>query len=518
MAAVFVCYYLIPKNRQWYLLLLASYIFYAFASPIFLVFLIAVTLLTYCGAILMASNFQKMTYFLENNGKNISKEEKKQYKLHNQKCQKRILAFVTVALLCMLLIFKYATFFLKNVSFFMGVLGVANQELTLNIIMPLGLSFYMFQGLGYCIDVYREMVQPERNFLKYALFISYFPQLLQGPIGDYNRLSPQLFIGHDFSYEETKFGLQRVAWGFFKKLVIANQISLIIDTVWAEYNQHVGFCFWIFVLVLYAFQLYADFSGYMDIALGCSQMLGIQLDENFDLPYFSKSIAEFWRRWHISLGAWFKNYVFYSVLRSKWCDEIRKKNKKTHPYISNTLPNVIALVVVWCLIGLWHGADWSYVVYGMYHGFFIVASTVLAPVYSWLEKRYEGIITNKVYSLFQVFRTFGIVTIGYLIFRPANLSVSFEIVGLMLSKLGYSEMKGLIWQNQASFVKIAFGISALAIVDAWHFYNQDNLLRRKIANSSFFIRWGLYISLLLCIIYFGAYGTESLNQFAYFVF
>ena len=330
MAVIFVMYYAMPKSKQWWLLLIASYIFYAFASPVYLIFLFATTGITYCGGRLLELNYSLRDEYLRARKPELSKEEKKCYKAKIASEQKIVLATVIVLLLLMLGIFKYATFVLNNFSGLLGVFGLDVNNLTLKIILPVGLSFYIFQSLGYCIDVYREMVKAERNFFRYALYVSFFPQILQGPIGDYNRLAQQLYMEHEFIYKNAKYGIQRITWGFFKKLVIANQISLVIDNIWASYDSYSGLVFWMFVLTMYSFQLYADFSGYMDIAIGCSQMLGITLDENFDTPYFSKSIVEFWRKWHITLGAWFKNYVFYSILRTNWCNYIRKKYKKTN--------------------------------------------------------------------------------------------------------------------------------------------------------------------------------------------
>ncbi len=518
MAIVFGLYYVIPKNKQWPLLLIASYVFYAFTSPIYLVFLIITTAVTYFSGLLMDRNYIKQQIYLNNEGKELSKEEKKVYKTRIQRRQRKIITLTIVILLLMLGIFKYATFVLNNLSGLLGVFGVETDNITLNIILPIGLSFYVFQSLGYCIDVYREMVVAEHDFFKHALYVSFFPQLLQGPIGDYNRLAPQLFKVHEFSDINAKYGLQRIAWGFFKKLVIANQIALIIDIVWNNYKPYSGFIFWLFVLVLYAFQLYSDFSGYMDIAIGCGQILGITLDENFDTPYLTKSIAEFWRKWHITLGAWFKNYVFYSILRTKWCDGIRKRNKKLHPYISNTVPNVIALLIVWILIGLWHGADWSYVVYGLYHGFFIILSTVLSPIYAKIDERFPGKRTNKIYGLFQITRTFVLVTIGYIIFRPADLGVTRGILKQMFSHFGINSTLSFIHLNLKAFLEIFVGILALVFVDLWHYKNENSSMRKEICSLEKWKRWTIYILLLLLIIFLGAYGKSVLNQFAYFRF
>lgn len=518
MTAVFILYYAVPRNKQWCFLLLASYVFYAFASPLYLIFLFFTTAVTYLGSRVLDRNYINQDAYLKKEGKDLSKEGKKAYKTRMQRKQREIIVSVTVILLLMLGVFKYANFAYRNFSSLLGIFGVKTNDTALNIILPVGLSFYIFQSLGYCIDVYREMVAAEYNFFRYALYVSFFPQLLQGPIGDYRRLAPQLFREHEFSYTNAKYGLQRVAWGFFKKLVIANHISLIIDGVWSSCESYNGFLFWMFVLILYSFQLYADFSGYMDIAVGCAQMLGITLDENFKNPYLSKSIAEFWRKWHITLGAWFKNYVFYPILRTDWCNGIRKKYKKTHPYISKTVPDVIALLIVWTLIGLWHGADWSYVVYGLFHGSFIILSVILEPVYIKIDERFPGRKTSKIYSLFQIARTFIIVTFGYAIFRPADLSVTGGILHQMFSGTGFHDLLYLGGYNFKEFIEIFIGMSALLFVDVWHYNSDGQMLRDRISKMSSFGRWLVYITLLLLIIIIGAYGKSELNQFAYFRF
>ena len=261
MVVVFTLYYIIPKGRQWQLLLLASYVFYGVASPVFLLFLVFTTTVTYLGGVKLGNNISKRQEYLQGEGIALSREEKKTYRISFQKNQKRVLIIVITVLILMLAYFKYATFILDNFSLLIGIFGIKAKNTTLNIILPVGLSFYIFQSIGYCIDVYREMVEPEYNFLKYALYISFFPQILSGPIADYNRLAPQLFSHHSFSYNNAKYGLQRISWGFFKKLVVSNHIVLVIDGIWSSYESYSGFLFWEFIAILYAFQLYADFSG-----------------------------------------------------------------------------------------------------------------------------------------------------------------------------------------------------------------------------------------------------------------
>ena len=329
MMVVFTLYYIIPKKKQWVLLLIASYIFYFNASYIFPLVLLAVTVVTYLFAVTVDKSYEARDEYL-GRMKHFSREERERYRESVSQKLKPLFIILLFLLILTLCIFKYADFIFNNVLDVSAFLDntTVREKVSLNIIMPLGISFYMFQSLGYCIDVYTEAAKAERNFFKHALFVSFFPTLLQGPIERYEHLSAQLFSGVTFSYQNAKYGIQRAAWGFFKKLVIANQISVITDDIWANYSNYNGLIFWIFMLVLYAIWIYADFSGYMDIAIGCAEMLGIKLVENFETPYFSKSIAEFWRKWHITLGVWFKNYVFYPMLRIKFCEGFRKNIEK----------------------------------------------------------------------------------------------------------------------------------------------------------------------------------------------
>ncbi len=491
MGIVFCLNYTLPKKIQWKLLLVASYIFYACASPLYLIFLLTTTFVTFFGSRLI-----------------------EKYRNHSR----LIITITSIIVIGMIVVFKYTTFLFQNISLLLGVFGIQANVPTFHLILPIGLSFYVFQSLGYCIDVYRETVIAEKNFFRYALYVSYFPQLLQGPIGDYSRLLPQLFEEHVFSYKDSVYGLQRASWGFFKKLVIANQISLVIDSVWLDSGDFSGFLFWFFVLCLYSIQLYADFSGYMDIAIGCSQMLGITLDENFETPYFSKSIAEFWRKWHITLGTWFKNYVFYPLLRSKALFAMRKKWRKTHPYLANSLPNIIALLIVWLLIGLWHGADWSYVFYGLFHGFFIITSVAFTPLYTSFNKRFPKLESNKVYSFFQIIRTFLIVTFGYVIFRPENLGITKGIVKGIITRVGFSSLMYFVASHFKELFVAFIGFIILFFVDIYHSKQRTKTIRELISDQKTIIRWVIYIIFICSILVFGVYGKSELNQFAYFRF
>lgn len=515
-AVVFFAYYAIPKRFQWWLLLAASIFFYGFSSPYYLFFLLATIVVTYLGAVGMDRSLRIQKDYIKSRGKEWSREEKKTYKSGMERKRRWMAIGVIVGLIGMLGTFKYAQFLVDNVVWLGGLIGWHPISPALNFILPIGLSFYVFQSLGYCIDVYREEMPAERNFFRHALYVSFFPQIMQGPIGNYGRLAPQLFSPKSFDYQQSVFGLQRVVWGFFKKFMIANLIADRINPCWTHVSDYPGLICWAAILFLYAIQLYADFSGYMDIACGCSQMLGIKLDENFESPYFTKSIAEFWRKWHITLGAWFKDYVFYPILRSEWNTNIRKRFASSK-YLSNTASTVVGLLIIWMAIGLWHGADWSYVVYGLYHGFFVILAVVLSPVYDRLHALAPRFFGSRAYAAFQILRTFVIVTIGYAIFKPANLGNTVELIQQCLTGNESAGIYKLQYTLHHSFIKVFVWMALLMLVDAVHCYKPVGYIREKVSNLPLLVRWGGYLAVLWAIIFFGLYGS-GFDQFEYFKF
>lgn len=369
--------------------------------------------------------------------------------------------------------------------------------------------------MAYVIDVQRDEVPAERNFLKHALYVSYFPQIMQGPIGNYGRLSRQLFKEHLFDYEQAVFGIHRIAWGFFKKVMIANMIADRLNPVWTNIADYPGLICWAAFLFLYAIQLYADFSGYMDIACGCSQMLGIKLDENFNCPYFAKSVSEFWRRWHMSLSSWFKDYLFYPVLRSDWNTKVRKTF--ANKYLASVVPTSIALAVVWVATGLWHGASWGYVVWGVYYGAFMVLGIVLAPMYDWFHSAFPFLQKNRGYILFQMLRTFLIVVIGYSIFKPADLHATVQIWKQMLLGLDCGGVYQIQYTLHHSFIKVFGWMALMFAVDVIHYKHEKGTIRLAVRKLPLVVRWGIYLTGLWLMIFYGLYGS-GFDQFEYFKF
>ena len=521
-ALVFIFYYSVMKKCQWKWLLLSSYVFYMAASPIYVIFLLASTVVTYSSARLIDDNNSNLSGYLKENKNNLTKEEKKKIKGKVERQNRAILTVSIIITLGMLIILKYSVFIVDNFILFAGVFGKEFQSPTWNIILPVGLSFYTFQTLGYCVDVFRGMYRSQNNFFKYALFVSYFPQILQGPIGNYGELEKELYSRKEFEYERICKGVIRAAWGFFKKMVIADNIAIIINPVFDSVDGYYGITV-IFALVMYAIQLYADFSGFMDIALGASEMLGIKLGENFDTPYFSKSIPEFWRRWHISLGSWFRNYVFYSVLRGRKCEKIRKKYKKLGKTDkANNITTAIALSAVWLTTGIWHGANWSFIAWGVYYGVIIIFSTVFFK-----KSKNDNAQSDKTQSedcteivnrqfrfvdLFRILRTFSIVVVGYSIFRPENLMTTGKLWINAFSGIGIDSLKILLTGKKIVFIIAMVSTLILFIRDvASTKINVEEWIRKQ----NVFVRWMIYIGLIIAILIFKAGETQSFSYFKF---
>lgn len=504
-AVVFWGYYLIPKKGQWMWLCAASVIFYAFASLWSLCYLFGTALVSYGAARYLSAQDERCRAASEGLGKAERSALKKKF----GKKKRAVTAIAVIALIGTLVAVKYTGLFADT----LGALTKRELSLPFDILLPVGLSFYLFQSVAYLVDVSRGNYPAERNFFRYLLYISYFPHVLQGPLDDYASVSSQLYASREFDGERAVRGAQRAAWGFFKKLVIANQISVIVSPVFAEGGQD-GLST-ILCVFLYSIQLYADFSGYMDIAIGCSEMLGVRIAENFRAPYFSGSIAEFWRRWHITLGAWFKNYLFYPLLRSRGLTKLRKALKK-NKYLSSALPTAIALSVVWLLIGFWHGANWSYVFYGIYHGFFIVAETIFAPLYAKSHEKFPKLQKNAAFRAFRVVRTFVLVTVGYYLFAPASLGVTVTLLRDSLHFDGGAFVAFLTTNLRELIVAIA-GTAALTFVDLRSLREDRLPVGEVISRKQGWVRALLYGLFLFVILFFGLYGS-GFDQFAYFKF
>ncbi len=404
-----IVYYAVPMRFRWWVLLAASMFFYCMAGLKNVVYILVTASSTYFAARWIQKLTEQQKVYLKEH-KELSKEEKTSYKAGISSRRRRIMVATLVLNFGILCVFKYTNFALEQVNRLLRVFGAESTGGALSFVIPLGISFYTFQTMGYLIDVYWKKVDAQQNFCRMLLFVSFFPQVTQGPISDYAQLSGELFSPKPFSFDNYKDGAIRMIWGFAKKVILADLLAPYVADVFANYSQYAG----ITVLIgafFYSIQIYADFSGYMDIVCGLCQMLGIRLTENFERPYFSKSIAEYWRRWHISLGAWFKTYIYYPIAVAKWNQKLGKRaQKRFGKHFGQTLPASLALVCVWITTGLWHGASWGYIAWGGVNGLFIIFSLWMEPVYE-ASKRALHIPEDKwLWRAFQTLRTFILVT------------------------------------------------------------------------------------------------------------
>ncbi len=407
--ALTVLYYLVPKKAQWMVLLLASAGFYCAAGLRAAIYIVITAASTYAATLAMGRVTQYQKQYLAAGGE-LTKEQKAEFKKRNTLRKRWIMVAALVLNFGFLCVFKYFHFALAQVNHVIAALGGAQIEDTFQLIVPLGISFYTFQTMGYLVDVYWGKVEPQKNFAKLLLFVSFFPQITQGPISSYSQLADQLYAPHSFTYENYAWGCQRMFWGFFKKLALANVLAPWVQAVFDNYAEY-GAPAVLMGIFFYSMQIYADFSGYMDIMCGLCQVLDIRLTENFERPYFSKSIAEYWRRWHISLGAWFKNYIYYPIAISKWNKKIGKwSQKKLGRTFGRALPASIALVAVWLTTGLWHGASWGYIAWGGVNGLFIIFSLWMEPVYGAVRDKLGVRENDRWFRVFQVVRTFILVS------------------------------------------------------------------------------------------------------------
>lgn len=382
-------YYMVPKRLQWGVLLILSYSYYMLVSVPAVGFLLFSTVVTYGFGLWI--NKVRLS-----DAEEASKAGK----------MKKIVTLGILLDLGMLAYLKYTNFLITNINIVTG-----SHIAMLRLILPLGISYYTFQSLGYLLDVYWNRERVETNFLKYALFVSFFPQLIQGPIGRFGKLAPQLTAKRHLELRNIKYGLQRIIWGLFKKMVIAEWAAVYREAIFAQPDQYSGIA--IFGVLLYTAELYGDFAGGIDIVIGISAMFGVRLEENFRQPMFSVSISDFWRRWHITLGAWMKDYVFYPLTLSGGMRKLQKVSKKKLGRKKGRFVTVaISDLIVFVLVGLWHGANWNNIGWGFYNGIIIATSGFLADNYTSWKKKLHINDKSKGYHIFMVIRTFILFNLG----------------------------------------------------------------------------------------------------------
>ena len=467
---VFLLYYLVPHKYRWCFLLIASYAFYMNLHIGYGILLLATTGLTYVLAL-------------------------KLERADTTKTKKRCLAGGILPLVLILLFYKTASPVIDRLNILIDAGRLAMQPITVKILLPAGISFYFFQSMGYLIDVYRGKIKAERHFGYYALFVSFFPQLLAGPIGRADSLLPQYKKERPFGYKNVTYGLKLMAWGYFKKLVIADVFAGIVNNVYDRADIYVGLVF-IVVTVMFAIEIYCDFSGYSDIAIGCAKLFGIDLMTNFKSPYFSFSIKEFWSRWHISLSTWFRDYVYI-------------------PLGGNRVPkwrHFLNLLITFLVSGFWHGSSPTYIVWGGLHGLLQIIETLIYP------KTRRGVAVSRRRHWWQLPITFVLLCFTWIFFRANSMQDAIWII----SRLFWDIERPL---NYLQTCIICLGVSrvaatgmflSVALLTAFDLASLKCDVIDALSRQKFFVRWPVYVLLLVVIALFAPKGVAT--EFIYLQF
>ncbi len=515
LAIMFAAYFLTPSRWQWVTLLVGSYVFYAFAGLECLIFILFTTVTAYIVSILMKRAIDRENEYIAANKENMSKDERKAYR---GAAKKKRLAVLTVGLVLnfgVLAVIKYSAFAVNNVNAIMGLFGKQGFAIP-SLLLPMGISFYIFQTMGYLIDVYRAKVEPERNLAKLALFVSFFPQLVQGPISRFGDLASQLTAPHKFNAKSFTFGLQRILWGYFKKLVIADRVLVVMRTLLDTPEQYNGAYVLLLVLV-YSVQIYADFTGGIDITIGIAEAMGIRLAENFNRPFSSKSTKEYWKRWHITMGTWFDDYIFKPTpstrpmlaLNKKVSAKFgRKAGARTIAYIGMTL--------TWLATGIWHGAGWNFIVWGLLNCAVIMVSEMLEPIYKRFRERFPKFTATRGYGYFMSARTFLLMGVIRSLDCYRNVGLTFSKWGSMLTMRGLGDiLKGGIFELGLGIADVIVVCVGILVMFAVSKISANGSIRERLYGR-YALSWTVFGALFVCIIIFGAYGIGyDSSQFIY---
>ncbi len=514
-----IVFYICPVKYRWIALLGISTVFYAIAGLEYLPFIFVTSLSVWLAGKKMGAYYDKQNLELEN--KELTRDDKKALKeKYKSKC-KKVIAGVLVLNIAILCVVKFTKFFenpINDLIAFMG--GKEDSFSAASIIVPLGISYYTFSSLSYLLDVYWKRVGYEKNYFRFLLYLIYFPHILQGPIERYGKLGVRLKQELRFDYDRVVSGIQLMLWGYFKKLVIADRITQFIDAAYGDY-WNANSLILILSMFLDVIYIYADFSGCMDMARGMSQIFGIELDLNFDHPFSSRSVTEFWRRWHMTLGGWFKDYVYYPISTSRLVKNISKSTRgKVSPKIAKALVTVIPVSVTWVLTGVWHGTGLTYIAWGVYYATMIFLSVTFEDDMKKLTQKLKINTTTNSWRLFQMARTTVIFAGGRLLTRPGTLHKSAAIVYYTLKNFRPWELfSSEISQYGLTTPELVIAVIAIAIFGYVSHLQIKGSVREMLKQENLVTRWVLYLALIFAVLIYGVYGPGfDLAAFVYMAY
>ncbi len=513
---LFILYYLLPKKWQWPLLLIASYAFYYIANPYYLIFIGTTTVTAFIAGVLMEKAQDKADLAIKaaKEDGTYSSDLKKSLKAKAKSSKWRILLISMIFNLGILAVTKYTNFVIANINKFIEE-GSALKAV--DLIIPMGISFYTFQTVGYLIDTYRGTVKAERSLFRLALFVSFFPQLVQGPISRYGDLSKTLYEEHSFSEKTFTYGFMRILWGYFKKVVLADRIITAVTTLIGDTDTYYGSYVFI-AMMFYAFELYCDFTGGIDITIGIAQCLGIKVAENFNLPYFSKNIKEYWNRWHITMGSWFTDYIFYPLSVDKNMLKLSKWSREhLGKFWGKRLTVYISAFIVWFATGVWHGAAWNFIVWGLMNFAVIMISQEFDPLYEKFHKKF-GWKNKGWYGVFEIVRTMLLMSLIRMFDCYRDVPMTFKMVGTMFTKFNlniYTDGSLLdLGITAYDYAVLAAGLVIILLVSIYKYRSKKDFRDRIYDNP--WMWYGAMAILLIVTLLFGAYGHGyDATQFIY---
>jgi len=497
-AVALLLYYIVGQKLQKYVLLLANLYFFFTSGPEHIPYI----LLSAAVSFLIGSRIGKIYNQTDADAAVCEdKKEKQELRAQGKAKAKKALILGMVLVLGLLVAFKIANLVIGNHN---QTRDAAEQIRTF---MPLGISYYTFMAVSYMLDVYWRKVKAESSFVSYAVFLSYFPHIVQGPIDRFKAVGPQINQGVKLSYQNITFGAQLTMWGFFKKMVIADRLNQFVTTVFGEYESYPGSILLV-AAIFSAFELYCNFSGCMDMVRGVSQMFGIEIAKNFEQPFFSKTAGEFWHRWHITLGTWFKDYIYMPISISPKLIKIMQLVK---PRLGNRAAKSVAVIIptaiVWLLTGIWHGTGWNYVLWGIYWGAIMILSSVFQPEIAKLTEKLKINTKAGSWKLFQILRTFSLFAVSRIISSCDTVADSFRYFGRIFSSFEISALfdrsiYSIGWDRSNCQLALVLILFLLAMDKL----QEKGSVRERVAGYNIVFRWILYYALLFAILIFGMYG------------
>lgn len=502
-AIVLIIYYLLGSRCQKWVLLLANIVFYFIAGPEYLPFITITICAAYFAGRWMSAVYTELDEKLKNSAEAA---ERRLLRTEAKRKAKKGVLLALIVTVTLLVVCKYTGFVITNINAVLRRVGITSIPM-FRMILPIGISFYTFMAISYVLDVYWKRYEAERSFVLFAVYLSYFPHVVQGPIDRFNRFKEQIRDGVQLSYKNVTYGAQLVLWGFFKKIVVADRLNIFVSTIYDNWSDYTGILLAI-ATVLYSIQIYADFSGCIDIVSGVSEMLGIKLDKNFNHPYFARTMPEFWRRWHISLSEWFKDYIYYPVSTSNYVKKVKRKCKeKGNKCQMEIFASCFPALIVWLITGIWHGAAWKFVAWGLFHAALIILGNIFSDYNRRLTKWLRIDTENFGWRFLQMIRTFILCCIGRVFFRAGGLRAAFGIFRNTFSELAIGRiLSGNLYTyglDQANFYFALVSIGMLWIVDM---LQEKMCIRDTLAKQNIVFRWIIIYVGLLAVVIFGMYG------------